>query len=106
MRTTLRRFWFEFDIGPSDPCPRGVREGIGATAMDLDEATDLAASLFRPGKIPSVSLVIEDVEVPHLCPWLVLPNMADWSVRGVWFPVAARRLRVAAAERCALRQPR
>ncbi|MFP5341570.1 MAG: hypothetical protein ACLGIJ_01405 [Candidatus Limnocylindria bacterium] len=93
MSPPLRRFWFEFEIGPTDPCPHGAREGIGVTALDLDEAAELAASLFQPGTPPPVSLVLEDVDTRSLCPWLVLPNMADWEDRGVWFPVGDRRPR-------------
>ncbi len=84
----LRRFWIELDIGWDERCPRGVREGVGVTAVDGDDARAMVrARVFGDGDLPPVRRWVDDVAATDLCPWLVLPNMIDWTLRGVWFPV-------------------
>ena len=83
----LRRFWFVFDLPLDVGCPRGTREGVGVTAGDLDDALDLVGRRVFAGRpLPSLTTLAEDADVHRLCPWLVLPNMTDPSVRGIWFP--------------------
>ena len=83
----LRRFWFEFDLPLDADCPRGTREGVGVTASDLDDALSLVDQRVFVGRpLPPVTARAEDADVYQLCPWLVLPNMTDPSVRGIWFP--------------------
>ena len=86
----LRPFWFEFAIPQDADCPPGVREGVGVTATDRDDALGIVAQrLFGGRELPPVCLEVEDVAFHRLDPWQVLPNMVDPAPRGVWFP--ARR---------------
>jgi hypothetical protein len=83
----LRHFWFEFDLPFDAPCPPGTREGVGVTAADRSDAWAIVrASVFGGGPVPAVRCEFADVVIHELCPWLVLPNMAEPAARGVWFP--------------------
>lgn len=86
--SSLRHFWFEFELGWNELCPPGAREGVGVTASDLEDALELVARrVFPLDQPPRIRRVIEDVSFHSLCPWAVLPNMLEpWS-RGIWFPV-------------------
>jgi hypothetical protein len=87
-----RRFWVEFDVALAEALPAGCHEGVGVTADD--EAAALAAiraTLFGGRALPPLRRVVVDVETTDLCPWLVLPAMADWSRPGVWFPPVTGR---------------
>ncbi len=85
----LRHFWLEFDLPLDADCPRGTREGIGVTAVDLHDAIDLVTRVVFPERsVPAIRRVDEDVDFHRLCPWLVLPAMSDPRRRGIWFPAS------------------
>jgi len=80
----LIRFWITFD---EPPARWWTGTSVGVTAWDLDDALGLvAAAMERDGALPSVSSVVENVDVSTLDAGHVLPNMHPPSWRGVWFP--------------------
>jgi hypothetical protein len=88
MSQPLRHFWFEFEIPVVVECPRGVRAGVGVTALDREDALAILEERVFPGKpLPRIGREVSEVVFHELCPWLVLPNMLDPAPRGVWFPV-------------------
>lgn len=86
LRDYLRRYWFEFDVAD-----RSFPSAAGVTAVDRQDAEELlSARVFGSRGLPSIRRVVEDVDVRDLDQAHVVPNMADPSVRGVWWPRSPR----------------
>jgi hypothetical protein len=84
----LRRYWFEFRHTIHDPHPVGTLLGCGVTAFSREDALQLLDErVFGRQPLPSIRRRVEDVDVSALDPGHVLPNMADPTWRGVWFPL-------------------
>jgi hypothetical protein len=82
----LRRYWFEFRA-PREELPPGSWLGCGVTAVDTEDAERLlVAGPFRGAPLPPIERVVLDVDVSNLDAGHVVPNMADPTRRGVWFP--------------------
>lgn len=82
---TLRRYWFEFD-GPDAPSSLNMRR-CGVSAYDYKDALALVRErIFANAVLPTITRVIEDVDVSTLDPNHVLPNIGIVVWRGVWFP--------------------
>jgi hypothetical protein len=74
----FRRFWF----------PAGGHFGIGVTAVDLADATNLATTAATQLRWTiDVAGVIEDIDVRDLEQNHVAPNMGVVVFRGVWYPL-------------------
>jgi hypothetical protein len=62
--------------------------GCGVTAWSHEDALRLLRErVFVRQPLPPVRRCVEDVDVSTLDPGHVLPNMADPTRRGVWFPL-------------------
>ncbi len=84
----LSKFWFTFQITIRDPHPPGALMGCGVTAFDEDDAVCiLKDKVFCSYLFPEIKESIIDVDVSKLDRSHVLPNMADPTQRGVWFPL-------------------
>jgi hypothetical protein len=82
----LKRFWFEFDNSTS-AIPFGAELGIGVTAYNYDDAINVITNeIFKKSTIPTITKLIEDVDVSTLEANHVLPNIGVSSIRGVWYP--------------------
>lgn len=86
MANHLHRYWFRFEGEPND-LPPGVGLGCGVTACKFGDALGLLRARVFAGALPTVTEVIEDVDVSTLDPGHVLPNMAPPGLRGIWFPL-------------------
>jgi hypothetical protein len=87
----LRRYWVEFDNRSCETdillARLGLKLGCGVTAFDIDDALMIVAEvIFGELQIPSIKLIIEDVDIRRLDRGHVLPNMSPPNWRGVWFP--------------------
>jgi hypothetical protein len=73
----LHSYWFSLSEGL----------GIGLTALDANEALELAEAT-RAEHFPKAMLrgVVTDIRVAQLDQGHVVPNMGPIVVRGVWFP--------------------
>jgi len=84
----LQKYWFEFRLSMNDPHPIGTLMGCGVTASSKAEAIELLRErVFRSDSLPLIEKCIEGVEVSHLDPRHVLPNIGDVSQKGIWFPL-------------------
>jgi hypothetical protein len=84
----LRRYWFRFALNFGEPHPPGVLLGCGVTAADVDSAQRLmAAKVFKGYRLPTITEVVEDIDVCTLDAGHVRPNMGDPACPGVWFPL-------------------
>ena len=80
MNARLRRFWFKFEGHRDSPL------GYGVTAWtEEDAAAILIAKVFEDGSLPSASIT-RDVKIPTLDAGHIIPNMADPTLRGIWYP--------------------
>lgn len=83
----LRRYWLEFKATSDTP---RVPFGCGVTAANIEDALDLVAGAFCNGVRPTVTNVVEDVDVGDLAdelarrvrPVVIGPPFA----RGIWYP--------------------
>ncbi len=85
----LRRFWFQFDIGPRDfSWPRTVlRAGCGVTGFSEEDCVAMIKDrIMKSQELPGIVKVVSDVDVRTLDANHVIPNMSVPTVRGIWFP--------------------
>jgi hypothetical protein len=88
----LRRYWFEFRHTIHAPHPLGTLLGCGVTAFSHEDALQLLRErVFVGDPLPPIRRCVEDVDVSTLDPGHVLPNTADPTRRGVWFPLGCDR---------------
>jgi hypothetical protein len=85
------RYWIQFEIAPDEletfPEYLLVGRGCGVTASDMKDAKHLLRDrLFRQSPIPTIKVVIENVDVSTLDEFHILPNIGVPVVRGVWYP--------------------
>ncbi len=83
----LHRYWFEFEATRD---ARRVPFGCGVTASTIDDALDLVAETYFNGCRPTVSRLVEDVDVGDLADELahrVQPVVIGVPfARGIWYP--------------------
>ncbi len=83
----LRRYWLEFRSTADTP---RVPIGCGVTAPTIDDALDLVADTFCNGARPTVTKIVEDVDVGDLADELahrVQPVVIGLPfARGIWYP--------------------
>ena len=85
---TLTRFWFEFDLTIDDPHPIGVLIGCGVTAQNYEDAIMLLEQrVFTQDPLPTITRVVENVDISTLDANHVLPNMRIPIERGIWYPI-------------------
>jgi hypothetical protein len=88
MRTTLIRYWFEFEIESAFKYPGGIGYGCGITAFDYDDAIKiLDEKIFLSAARPLFKRVVENVDIRILDQGHVIPNMKPPIYRGIWFPL-------------------
>lgn len=88
MHSSLKRFWFEFDIKNAFGLPPGIGIGCGITAIDYADALEiLNAKVFKYQGMPPIKKQIENVDIRDLDQGHVIPNMSVLTERGVWFPL-------------------
>lgn len=81
----LTRYWFEFDLTLEDPHPIGVLIGCGVTAHNYEDALVLLKQrVFTHDPLPTITRVVENVDVSTLDASHVLPNMGIPTERGIW----------------------
>ena len=56
MSQPLRHFWFEFEIPVVADCPRGVRAGVGVTAVDREDAMTILEERVFSGLVLDLRL--------------------------------------------------
>jgi hypothetical protein len=83
-----KRFWFEFAIDSAFNFPPGIGYGCGVTAIDLDDAIKIMKrKILADIRMPTISRIVEDVNIRTLDQGHVIPNMHPPVYRGIWFPM-------------------
>jgi hypothetical protein len=81
-RRYLTRYWIRLESGR-----HGVRD-FGVTASDRDDALRmLMRDVVEPDETFRLIDVEEDVDLATLDPAVVLPNLGDPALRGIWYPL-------------------
>jgi len=87
MRILLTRYWFKFKSNTVSELPPNLLFGCGITAYNEKDALYiLGLRVFKGLKIPEIVTMEEDVDIGGLDPRHVIPNMKNYTLRGVWFP--------------------
>ena len=87
------RYWFEFEQDDKFFPRVVVGVGCGVTAYDKNDAiTLLQKTVFNDRTMPSITQIIENVDISELDESHVLPNMGNVFERGVWFPLGHREI--------------
>jgi len=84
---SLRRYWIEFDLTNYPRRPLGGSRGCEMTTHSRADALDLIRKQVFNGQLPTVSHLVEDVDVSQLDAGHVRPNMGNPAVSGIWFPL-------------------
>jgi hypothetical protein len=82
----LRLYWFKF----RPPHPKPLQFGCGVSAYSYEDAFAIVRDRLFGGHDPEVLVCEPDVDVPHLDPKHVLPNIGSVMLRGIWFPLGYR----------------
>ena len=87
LRPYLRRFWFEFDLGPTDRSwPLTVlRLGCGCTGYDQEDCLRLISECVMGGEpVPPIKKVVPDVDIRTLDANHVRRGVGVVAWRGIW----------------------
>lgn len=87
---SLHRYWVEFDVSFGADETTGLVPGCGITARTSSEALALVEDALGRDSLPSIKLIVEDVDVSALDPDHVQPNVGDPARPGVWYPALQR----------------
>ena len=88
MNTKLIRYWFEFEIQNVFEFPPGIGIGCGVTAFDVDDAIQIMdKNIFPQARRPLIVIQIENIDISKLDQQHVIPNVANVTKRGIWFPL-------------------
>ena len=80
----LRRYWFQFDLSPSESPAVSYGWGCGVTAYGYEDAlTLLREVVFKDNDLPPIRNVVEDIDISTLDEHHVRPNMGMPVFRGV-----------------------
>lgn len=84
----LVRYWLEFLQTTGSDLPCDLKQGMGVTARDFDDALDLIQDLVFPDEpMPLVDRIIENVDLDQVLGEEVLANVWAPVWRGIWYPM-------------------
>jgi hypothetical protein len=82
----LIRFWFKFEH--SSALPLSFKLGCGVTAYSYDDALILLREkVFQRNEEIVIVECIENIDLTHLDPNHILPNILPPNFRGIWYPL-------------------
>jgi hypothetical protein len=88
MKSLLKRYWFEFEIGRVFNFPVGIGIGCGVTAFDKEDTIKIMSDkIVISIKMPPFKKVLENVDISKLNQGNVIPNMKESIDRGIWYPL-------------------